>query len=131
MNFLFLIIIKISLYHHIFIYELNHSFHARIRNMLFDEVYSGPLFISDKILLSHEPVYGLSFCLNIHGHVHNGEYKYNDNWECKHINLASDVVNFELFNLGSEIKSGILSDIKDIHRLTIDNAIMNPVHNKQ
>lgn len=35
---------------------------------LFDEIYSGPLFISDIILLSHEPVYGLPWCLNIHGH---------------------------------------------------------------
>lgn len=30
-------------------------------NGLFDEIYTGPLFIADKILLSHEPVYGLSW----------------------------------------------------------------------
>lgn len=39
---------------------------------LFSEIYAGPLFISDKILLSHEPVYGLNWCLNIHGHDHSG-----------------------------------------------------------
>lgn len=36
-------------------------------NGLFDEIYTGPLFIADKILLSHEPVYGLSWCLKWHG----------------------------------------------------------------
>ena len=35
---------------------------------LFDEIYDGPLLIAEKILLSHEPVYGLPWCLNIHGH---------------------------------------------------------------
>ena len=29
------------------------------------------MFIADKILLSHEPVYGLPWRLNIHGHEHN------------------------------------------------------------
>ena len=27
---------------------------------IFDEIYDGPLFIAEKILLSHEPVSGLS-----------------------------------------------------------------------
>lgn len=44
----------------------------------FDEIDSGPLFISDKILLSHEPVYGLLWCLNIHGHDHNGMEAYHE-----------------------------------------------------
>lgn len=85
-----------------------------------DEVYAGPLFIADKILLSHEPVYGLSWCLNIHGHDHNNVEKYRE--DCKHINLAANVCGFTPVNLGKLIKDGILSDIEGIHRKIIDRA---------
>ena len=34
------------------------------------EIYEGPLFINDKILLSHEPIFNDCW-LNIHGHIHN------------------------------------------------------------
>lgn len=96
----------------------------------FNEVYNGPLFISDKILLSHEPIFGLKFCLNIHGHCHNGEYEYIDEFGGKHLNLASDVVNWEVTNLGELIKKGALSDIDNIHRITIENAKLDPIHKK-
>lgn len=85
---------------------------------LFDEVYTGPLFIADKILLSHEPVYGLSWCLNIHGHDHNNMEAYRE--DCKHINLAANVCGYTPVNLGKLIKDGILADIESIHRKTID-----------
>ena len=88
---------------------------------LFDEIYSGPLFISDKILLSHEPVYGLTWCLNIHGHDHNGVEPYHVG--CKHINLAANMCGYTPINLGKIIKEGILSDIDSIHRQTIDRAV--------
>lgn len=88
---------------------------------LFDEVYAGPLFIADKILLSHEPVYGLSWCLNIHGHDHNKMEKYRE--DCKHINLAANVCGFTPVNLGKLIKDGVLSDIGGIHRKVIERAI--------
>ena len=88
---------------------------------LFDEIYSGPLFISDKILLSHEPVYGLPWCLNIHGHDHSGMEAYREC--CKHINLAANVCGYTPINLGKLIKDGILSDIDSIHRQTIDRAV--------
>ena len=88
----------------------------------FDEVYKGPLFIAEKILLSHEPVYGLPWCLNIHGHDHNCVEAYKEG--CKHINVAANVCNYTPINLGKLIKSGIVSDIKSIHRMTIDRASM-------
>ena len=88
---------------------------------LFDEIYSGPLFIADKILLSHEPVYGLPWCLNIHGHDHNLMEAYHE--ECKHINLAANVCGYTPINLGKIIKEGVLSDIDSIHRQTIDRAV--------
>ena len=87
----------------------------------FDEVYGGCLFISDKILLSHEPVYGLSWCLNIHGHDHNGMEAYHEG--CKHINLAANVCGYTPVNLGKIIKDGVLADIESIHRMTIDRAV--------
>ena len=88
---------------------------------LFNEIYSGPLFIADKILLSHEPVYGLPWCLNIHGHDHSNIEAYKEG--CKHINLAANVCGYTPINLGRIIKEGILSDIDSIHRITIDNQI--------
>lgn len=85
----------------------------------FDEVYIGPLFIADRILLSHEPIFGLEeICVNIHGHTHMHPYQLAPN----HINLAADVVNWGLFNLGKEIKKGLLSNTKNYHRITIDNV---------
>ena len=88
---------------------------------LFDEIYAGPLFISDRILLSHEPVFGLSWCLNIHGHDHSGHEVYKEG--CKHLNLAANVCGYTPVSLGKIIKEGILSDIESIHRETIDRAI--------
>lgn len=101
--------------------------HAYINNNLFDEVYDGALFISNKILLSHEPIYGLNFCMNIHGHDHNPENK----GDTHHLNLASNVCNYTPVNLGNLIKNGLLKDIKSIHRITIDNAIEHPLDKTQ
>ena len=87
----------------------------------FDEIYTGPLIIADKILLSHEPIYGLSWCLNIHGHDHSNMESYRE--DCKHINLAANICKYIPINLGKLIKSGILADIESIHRKTIDRQI--------
>lgn len=85
----------------------------------FDEVYTGPLFIADRLILSHEPVQGLEdFAVNIHGHDHAANFRRN------HINLASNVYHFRVFNLGASIKCGLLSQVKNIHRTTIDNATL-------
>lgn len=84
---------------------------------VFDEVYTGPVFISDKLLLSHEPIHDDRW-FNIHGHDHNDLYPQGYNYR----NLASNCTRWGVFNLGEEIKNGLLSEIKNIHRLTIDNA---------
>ena len=89
-------------------------------NSFFDEVYAGPIFIAEKILLSHEPITGLPWCLNIHGHDHSGMETYME--ACKHINVAANVCGYKPINLGKIIKDGILSDISSIHRMTIDEA---------
>lgn len=94
----------------------NHDILSKVASH-FTEVYTGPLFIADRILLSHEPILGLEgFALNIHGHDHADTQRIN------HINLASNVYHYQVFNLGSMIKGGILADIPNYHRVTIDKA---------
>lgn len=80
----------------------------------FDELYSGPLFISDRILLSHEPIPYLPYVINIHGHDHNGSESDN------HVNVAANVVGYTPINLGHLIKVGLMSGFPTIHRWTID-----------
>ena len=94
-------------------------------NGLFDEVYSGPVALNDKILLSHEPidiklagnVSGKSFMFNIHGHDHSGKLS-----DMYHLNVCAELVDYTPVSLQSLIKQGILSNIDTIHRLTIDGA---------
>ena len=95
-------------------------------NKLFDEVYGGPLMIGEKIFLSHEPILGIDWCLNIHGHDHSGRKI--DNY---HLNLASNVCNYTPINLKNEIKNGLLANVLSIHRMTIDNASKNPLHKRE
>lgn len=94
----------------------NHDVMSKVASH-FDEVYTGPLFIADRILLSHEPIEGLeSFAMNIHGHDHAANFRHN------HVNLTSNVCHFRVFNLGASIKGGLLSQIENYHRIIIDQA---------
>jgi calcineurin-like phosphoesterase family protein len=86
-----------------------------IDNCLFDEVYSGPLFIGQKLLLSHEPIH-LDCAYNIHGHDHIGFPRVN------HLNVCVDVVKGEPVSLNKFLKSGFSSKVFSIHRETINNA---------
>lgn len=95
----------------------------------FDEIYTGPLFIAEKILLSHEPVYGLPFATNIHGHDHNNKELYRE--DCKHLNLAANVCDYMPVSLGKLIKEGILSGVPSIHRMTIDRETQKKQEEKQ
>ena len=98
----------------------NHDESVTKFKKVFDEVYEGALFISDKILLSHEPIYGLDFCLNIHGHNHNKAEKDDK----LHLNLASNICRWKPVSLKDIVKQGKISKIQTIHRKTIDNATM-------
>jgi len=86
-------------------------------NKLFDEVYEGPIFISPKILLSHEPI-NYPYALNIHGHNHS-QSDYEDIY---HLNVCAEHINYTPISLTSIIKGGILNKIDNIHRHTIDFA---------
>jgi calcineurin-like phosphoesterase family protein len=95
-------------------------------NHLFDEVYEGPLMISDKIVLSHEPL-GWDYVLNIHGHDHSSWYVSDK----PHINLCVELINYTVVSLKSIIESGILKTLDDIHRVTIDSATKKKADRKK
>ena len=84
-------------------------------NMLFDEVYEGPLMIAEKLILSHEPV-DVPWAFNIHGHDHVGHKRKN------HMNVCADVIGYVPVNMNQFMKSGALAHIDTIHRDTIDKA---------
>lgn len=86
-------------------------------NNLFDEVYEGPVFISDKILLSHEPI-AFPFGLNIHGHDHSNR----EDPHTPHLNLCAEHINYTPVCLKDIVESGILKNIPSIHRATINTA---------
>lgn len=99
----------------------NHDLGSTNYKDYFDEIYEGPVFIAEKILLSHEPISGLDFCLNIHGHNHSGRMRE----DIYHLNVASNVCNYIPISLGEIIKKGYLSGMWSIHREAINKATEN------
>ena len=76
------------------------------------------LFISDKILLSHESIKGLHWCLNIHRHDNN-----------KNNGDRTDQFHYNVCKLSTiKSKQGGLANIQSIHRLIIENVKENPIH---
>lgn len=86
-------------------------------NMLFDEVYEGPLMIAEKLILSHEPV-DIPWAYNIHGHIHDSKHK-NDK---RHFNVCSDVIGYVPINMNQWMKSGAMAHVETIRRNTINKA---------
>jgi calcineurin-like phosphoesterase family protein len=101
----------------------NHDETASKFNNYFDEIYTGPLWIAEKLVLSHEPISVTSLitkrpiAINIHGHDHAGEY-YDD----FHINITQNTFGYEPLNLKEFIKEGHLKKVNSIHREIIDKA---------
>lgn len=96
-------------------YRVADSYIKRIKtsNRLFDEVYEGNLFISDKILLSHAPVPGTGY-INLHGHDH----AHNDGY-C----FAAEHINYTPVRLKTIVESGLLGKTTSFRRSTVDRAI--------
>lgn len=104
-------------------YNLRHApftfWYVGADNCLFDEVYEGPITISEKLILSHEPILGLDYMMNLHGHIHDPRARDN----AHHLNICPDATgNFEPINFNRLMKSGFLSKVETLHRTTIDNA---------
>jgi len=95
----------------------NHDKGASLYTNIFNEIYEGPLFIAPKILLSHEPIEGLEWCVNIHGHIHVNVVN-----DSTHFNVCSNRINYTPINFNQWVKSGYLSKVSGIHRPTIDRA---------
>ena len=94
----------------------NHDLGATNYAGVFDEIYTGPLMIGEKLLLSHEPV-DIPWAFNIHGHDHAGIER------AGHLNVCADVIDYTPINMNQLMsKSGILSKTQSIHRQTIDQA---------
>lgn len=83
-------------------------------NELFDEVYEGILTIAPNIILSHEPIGNFPYAINIHGHNHNSNDKYN---------MCAENINYTPVPIKNFIKDGISKKVVDIHREAIDRAI--------
>lgn len=95
----------------------NHDSGATTYAGYVDEIYEGALIISEKLILSHEPL-SFDFALNIHGHDHSMWSK-NDN---THFNVCAEHINYTPIPLKSIIESGALKNIPTIHRETINEA---------
>jgi calcineurin-like phosphoesterase family protein len=93
----------------------NHEPGLSVFKDFIQEIYSGPLMIGEKILLSHEPV-DVPWAVNIHGHDHTGRRTKG------RINVCLDANDYEPVNMNQLLKSGIYKDVKSIHRATIDKA---------
>lgn len=94
-----------------------------VDNRLFDEVYSGPLMISDKIILSHEPIVPCPrYLVNLHGHTHDRPDKY-EFLDHLYYNFCSEAIGYKPVSLSKLIKEGLLSGVDDIHRVAVDRAV--------
>lgn len=82
---------------------------------VFDEIYEGPLIISEKFILSHEPL-DVPWAFNFHGHDHYGAKR------PFHLNCCADAVGYKPINLNQFMKTGPASKVVSVHRLTIDKA---------
>ena len=99
----------------------NHDVGASTYQPYFDEIYTGPLMIAEKIILSHEPIPEITWALNIHGHAHCQE----KNIDICHVNCAADVVGYKYLNLADIIKNGYLRYIISLHGQAINHAIQH------
>ena len=82
-------------------------------NHLFDEVYEGNLYISDKIKLSHAAAPEAGY-INLHGHDHS----HNDGY-C----FAAEHINYTPVCLKKIFESGALGKTTSFRRSTVDKAI--------
>lgn len=88
----------------------NHDKGATTYKGYADEVYEGPLMISSKILLTHEPV-NFEYAFNIHGHDHS-KTSFQDG---DHLNVCAELINYTPIPIKEIINGGRLSKIPDTH----------------
>lgn len=85
----------------------NHDkYSKRFYEELFDEVHSGPIFISSRIAISHEPIPVEPGVLNVHGHTH--FVKLNSK---QHINICVEYTDYRPVSVKS-----ITSKLNDLEK---------------
>lgn len=84
-------------------------------NCLWDMVFEGPVLVSEKLILSHEPI-DVPWAYNIHGHVHDVAKLENGT------NVCLDACDYKPLNFKQFMKSGAIGSVKSLHRDIIDNA---------
>lgn len=94
-------------------YDCGEHFIFNLEDNLFDEVYEGNLYISDKIKLSHAPTPEAGY-INLHGHDHA-----HDDGYC----FAAEHINYTPVCLKTIFESGILGKTTSFRRSTVDKAI--------
>ena len=92
----------------------NHDGNATKYESVFDEVYRGPVFISEKVILSHERI-EFPFAFNIHGHDHSRQDE-----DDHHLNVCSNIIDYTPVSLNALIKAGTFSKVITLHRATIN-----------
>lgn len=92
----------------------NHDGSGAKYSDVFTEIYSGPIFISEKVLLSHERI-DFPFAFNIHGHDH-AKQDVDDH----HLNVCSNIIGYKPVNFNQLIKAGTFSKVITLHRSTIN-----------
>lgn len=97
----------------------NHDKGASRYEEYFDEVYEGALTISNKLILSHEPI-NFPYALNIHGHNHARRYT-----DDMHYNVCAEFINYTPVPLKKIVESGLLKNVLDVHREAIDKQTTN------
>ena len=82
----------------------------------FNEVYDGPIMISKKVMLSHEP-FDSPYIFSIHGHKHDNGFSNGHNF-----NACAEWIDYTPVSLLEMFKKGMFKNVEDIHRQTIDRA---------
>lgn len=104
----------------------NHEKGLTAAKEVFDEVYAGPVILSEKLVLSHEPI-KVNGMFNLHGHNHHGK-AYNGG---NAYNVCADINGYQPLHLNNWMKQGYLANVKTLHRSTIDTATKRSKKNKK
>ena len=99
----------------------NHDKANEIESLgIFDEIHRVPIFITNRILLSHEPEMVSPYVLNIHGHLHNShldsENHLNVNiYETKYSLVSEKAINKKLGKLEDRNEKFLFEWYKDLY----------------
>lgn len=86
---------------------------------VFQEIYQGPVMLGEKLIFSHEPIVGIDWAYNVHGHNHNGPIS----TDAYHLNINCDANKCYLpINFNVMLRKGLIAQVKSLHRKTIDTA---------